>query len=525
MGYPWNDLHNFFIILVAVRRAVYSDDEEHMKAEAKRVAFLCRRLHLVTIESDSPVPQRASAGPKRIYRPKAWRITAAAISLIAVAGFSWRMVWGGAATIPNAPDAAPGLGEGVSARRVEVVRPSRGGVRRLTIQPGTIHAFESVDLCAKVSGFLQSQKVDIGSAVTRGEVLAEIDAPELIKDLDEAEAQIEQARAQVTQAEARVTTAEAEQAAAAAAVAQARAEVERRVADRALSEKQFERVRELHARNAVDRKLVDEQEHARDSARAAERATRATVELMRAQSATANAKVQQAKADAAEARAAVRVAEAHRAHARVLVDYTRIVAPLDGVVTQRNFHPGAFIRSASEGDSRPLLTVRRTDLMRVVVQIPDLDVPLLDAGDRATVVIDALKAHEFAGTVARLGKAEDPSSRTMLAEIDLANPSGQLVEGMYGRATIELQPPTRSLTVPAACVVGHTGSSGAAIYVVRNGKARRISVTLGGDDGRSVEVLTGLQAGDQVIVRPGNGLDDGASVAATLLPAVDNTRH
>src|SRR5262249_19837988 len=139
--------------------------------------------------------------------------------------------------------------------------------------------------------------------------------------------------------------------------------------------------------------------------------------------------------------------------------------------------------------------------------------------DRVTMVVDALKGRPYAGTVARLGKAEDPTTRTMRAEVDVSNPDGVLVEGMYGRATIELQPRSENLSVPSACVVGHAGAGGAAVFVVRDGKARRVPVTLGGDDGSRVEVLSGLGPDDRLVVRPPGTLDDGTPVVAVAAAA------
>jgi RND family efflux transporter MFP subunit len=405
-----------------------------------------------------------------------------------------------------------------------VVRPARGGVRRLTIQPGSVDAFESVDLYAKASGFLKAQAVDIGSPVRRGQVLAEIDAPELQRDVEEAVAALEQARAQAEQAASRVLAADAEREANLAAAAQAESDVARLTARRTLGEKQYERVKDLNARNAVAKQLVDEQQHELESAQAAERTAHAAVRTANAQAAAAAAKVLQVKADVAEARAAVRVAEVRRARAEVLAGYMKIVAPFDGVVTRRNFHPDAFIRSAADGSPGPLLTVSRTDLMRVVVQVPDPDVPLLDVGDRVTLAVDALKGRTFAGAVARLGKSEDPATRTMRAEVDLPNPGGLLVEGMYGRATIELQPPTGNLTVPSACVTGHAGRGQGVVFVALDGKARRTPVTLGGDDGSSVEILSGLGPADDVVVRPPPALDDGADVVAAPAPAAEKIK-
>jgi RND family efflux transporter MFP subunit len=420
---------------------------------------------------------------------------------------------------------APSVTEAKPAgERVEVVRPTRGGLQRRTIQPGSVHAFESVDLYAKVSGFLETQGVDIGDAVKQGQVLATIDAPEVDKDVEEAAAVVEQAKARADLAEARVATAEAERAAAVAAVAQAEADIDQHVARRELAGKEFERIRGLSAQSAVDRRLVDEHQHKLDAARAGERSAKAAVQTARAQLDAAAAKVHQAKADVADARATVRVTEAKLARARVVADFARIVAPFDGVVTRRNFFPGDFIRSAAEGEPLPLLTVKRTDLLRVVVQVPDLDVSLLDVGDPARVVVDALKGRSFAGKVSRLARAENPTTRTMRVEVDLPNPSGLLVEGMYGRATIDLMPHSDNLTVPAACVVGHAPESKGAVFVVRGGKVKRTPIVLGEDDGNLVEVLEGLGSDDEVVVRPGGSLEDGA-VAVAVAAKPDASRH
>jgi RND family efflux transporter MFP subunit len=367
--------------------------------------------------------------------------------------------------------------------------------------------------------------VDIGSSIKRGEPLAEIDAPELHGDVAEAEAAVEQAKAKADQTVSRVATAEAERRAADAAVAQAESDIARLASKRSFALKQYDRIKNLRAQNAVDGKLVDEQQQELETAHAAESTGHTAVVTARARAATAIAKVFEAKSDVAEARAALRLADARLKRIKVLAAYTRIIAPFDGVITRRNFHPGAFIRSAADGSSEPLLTAMRTDLMRVVIQVPDLDVPLLDVGDKVTVVVEALKGEEFKGSVARLGKSEDPASRTMRVEVDLSNRRGILVEGMYGRATIELQPPTDKLTVPAVCVVGHARGGKAAVFVVRTGKAQRIPVTLGGDDGTSVEVLSGIGPNDEVIVRPGGALDDGSPVQTTASAAGNGTRR
>ncbi len=407
--------------------------------------------------------------------------------------------------------------------RVELVRPSAGGMRRTTVQPGTVIGFESVDLYAMVSGYLKTQSVDIGSRIRKGDVLAVIDAPREAKAFEEAAALVAESQAQIAQAQARIKTMEGERAGAAAAVNEAESDVDRLVAARDLAQKQLTRVRSLVADRAADTRLLDENVRQHETALAAERTARLAVTTARAQLTTASAKVDSARADLTEARAAVSVAEARLSSARVNVHYTRIVAPFDGVVTHRAFHPGAFVRSASEGGQASLLTVKRTDLMRVIVQVPDRDVVIASVGDRAEFAVDALGSQTFIGTLSRMAESEDPITRTMRVEIDLANPKGLLREGMYGTATIVLEPVSHNLTVPPACVMEHSGQTHGVVYVVRDGLAHRIAVELGADNGSLVEVLSGIKPGDSVVSRCGVPLEDGLAVIADRIPAPAST--
>jgi len=408
-----------------------------------------------------------------------------------------------------------------SAPMVEVIRPQRGGIPRQTIQPGSLIAFESVDLYAMVSGYLKSQVVDIGSHIKKGDVLAEIDAPREAKAVDAAASLLEQSKAQTLQAEARVKTMEGERDAAAAAVEQAKSDIDRLVAAKDYAQKQLERVRALVADRVTDKKALDEHHSQLATAVAAERTARLAVLTAKAQLAAVAAKVEQSRADVAEARAAIEVAAAHLATAHVNVAYTRIFAPFDGVVTMRAFNPGAFVRSATEGGQSPVLTVKRTDLMRVVVQVPDREVVSTNAGDPALVKVDALGGQVFSSAVARVAESEDPTTRTMRVEIDLPNPKGQLREGMYGTATITLEPVSTNLTVPPVCIVERVGKGRAFLYVVHDGVARRTDVELGTDNGSLIEILSGLNPDDSVILHSGVPLEDGLAVVASAASTVD----
>src|SRR5262249_20141029 len=158
--------------------------------------------------------------------------------------------------------------------------------------------------------------------------------------------------------------------------------------------------------------------------------------------------------------------------------------PYDGVVTQRNFFPGDFVKAATQGASQlPLLTVERTDKMRVVVQIPDRDVPYTDPGDEAVVEIDALPGEAFKGAVARIADAEDPQTRLMRVEIDLDNPKGKIHQGMYGRVSILLDKCANLLSVPSSSLVGKSDGGKGTVFVVRDGRLHRVPVVIGVDNG------------------------------------------
>ncbi len=403
---------------------------------------------------------------------------------------------------------------------VDMVRPQRGGIARTIQQPASIHSFESVDLYAMVSGYLKKQDVDIGSRIKQGQVLAEINVPRDTKAVQEAASLVEQAKAQVVQMQAHIKVAMAQRDTAEVAVKAAECDIARLVARRELAQKQYQRVSGLVAERAATRMLADEQQLDLESTTAAERSGHLAVDEAKAKLLAAKAAIEQAQADATETQANLQVAEARLERSKVNLDYSRIVAPFDGIVTHRSYHPGALIRAAAEGAQQPpLLTVQRVDLMRLVVLIPDRDVVLTRVGDSAVVTVDALGGRSFQGTLARIARAED-AERLMRVEIDLPNPDSALCDGMYGKAIISLERNPRNLALPAPCVVEHNGQSGGVVFVVRDGIARRTEVKLGGDNGSQIEVVSGISPDDSIAVPAGAPLEDGMRVvdAAAAAP-------
>jgi RND family efflux transporter MFP subunit len=403
---------------------------------------------------------------------------------------------------------------------VEVIAPQPGGIDRVCVQPGTVEPFESADLYAKTSGFLSEQVVDIGSRVKKGDVLARIAVPEYEKQVERDRARVKSAEAKVRQMEAHLTAAESEAKSADASVALANVLVRAKKAYRLYREKQLNRYKELVAQRAIEQRVVDEQEDFYLSAQEAENAAKEGVNTAVERLATARAKITQARADVEQAKAEVGVAAAELEKSQVLIDYAAVKAPYTGVVTRRNFHIGAFIKSVDQGATLPLLTVERLDLMRLVVQVPDRDVPYVSVGDPAVFEVDSLDKRVFQTRgIARSARAQDQATRMMRVEVDVPNPTdadnpdGVLTPGMYGRATLVLRKGAATAVRVPTAVVSRGAAGKGTVRLLRGDHIQTVPVTLGADNGVEVEVLAGLTPAERVVVRTSGPVGDGAAVA------------
>lgn len=407
---------------------------------------------------------------------------------------------------------------------VTVSRPKQGSLERLTTQPGSIQAYESVRLYAKVPGFLKWQRVesgpgvsrplDIGDQVAKGQKLAVVDVPELESQVRRNLAGLKQARAKVDQMTARVKCAVADLDAARAAVTRAEASAKSAAAWVRYRALQLNRMTALVSARSIEQKLEDEAKEHYEASVETELGAKETITASRANVVATTARIDQARADVEEAQAEVDVAQADLEKAQVQLAFATISAPFNGVVTQRTFFEGDYIRSANEGSNEPMLTIERTDLMRVIVQIPDRDVPFVDPGDPAFVQIDALPGRKLPAKVSRIARYEDSQTRLMRVEIDLPNPTGKICHGMYGQVTIVLDQEKNLISIPSSCVVQKQDDAKGIVYVVRAGHARQVAVRLGTDNGLRVAILGGLTTDDEVIVSPEHSITDGCEVTA-----------
>lgn len=190
-----------------------------------------------------------------------------------------------------------------------------------------------------------------------------------------------------------------------------------------------------------------------------------------------------------------------------LVEFEKIYAPFDGTITARNVDIGTLINS---GTGHELFHLSQENVLRVYVNVPQVYAPACIPGVDATLTLAEFPGKSFAGKIVRTSKAIDPASRTLLVEVDVKNPTGQLYPGAYTQVHIKLDNTQPTLILPVSTLMFR--SEGLRVGIVENNKARLVPITIGRDDGRVVEVVEGLQPDDEVIQSPPDSLIDGETV-------------
>jgi RND family efflux transporter MFP subunit len=395
--------------------------------------------------------------------------------------------------------------------RVEVVRPERHTVRRTVGEPGELQAFETASIHARIPGYVASWTVNIGAAVKKGQVLAELSVPELEAELQQKHAAIEQAVAKHQQAQSAVKVAEANVAGADAKLTEERAGVKRAEADLARWQSQLKRVTELVSGHAVTGTLLDE---TTSNLRAAE----ATLDEVRAQIRTAEVAVTQSRAaldlarsDLGAAAAAIDLAKADARRSQAMLSFAKIEAPFDGIVTERNVDTGDLTQPGA--NQNPLFIVARSDIMTIRVDVPEAYASEVNPGDRALVKLQQMNGKVIEGKVSRSSWALDPKTRTIRVEIDVPNPNGALLPGLYGYATVVVAEHPDVLTVPATAVVAEQDRRYCVVVV--GDKAVRRPIEVGLTDGTRTEVTSGLVGNEEVVAANSASLADGQPVAVT----------
>jgi RND family efflux transporter MFP subunit len=324
---------------------------------------------------------------------------------------------------------------------------------QITTLPATTSAFAVANMFARASGYIQKRYADIGDRVKFGQLMAEIFAPELDHQIAQAEATLGQLKAAEQQAQANVD----------------------------LAQVTWDRDRPL-----VRQGWVTQQQ--------------GTVDVQ-------TLKAQQAALGVAQANVLAQQAQLQVLHQQK--DYQSVLAPFDGVITQRNIDVGSLVQ-ADAASGTFMFTIMQSNVIRAQVFVPQDQAFGVSPGIDAVLHVPEMPDRSFPGKVTRIADALAPGTRTLLTEIDIANPDGVLTPGTY--CTIELHIPrkTPSLLVPAGAIIFNAG--GLYVAVVKDGMVHLQKISVARDMGTEVEAVSGVAAGDQVVLNPPVNLVEGARV-------------
>src|SRR5215471_1043095 len=331
--------------------------------------------------------------------------------------------------------------------------------------PGTIQAVTEAPILARADGYLKRRLVEIGDQVKQGQLLAEIDAPELDQQTRQAEAAVEQAEA---------------------ALEQAQANLEQGKANRDLARTTSERWTALLKRGIVARQDADQYE---------------------AQFTAQQANVQALEKAVAAQRSNIAAAKANLARLQEVESYRLVKAPFDGVITVRNVDVGALVSTGST----LLYRIAQIEKLRTYVNLPQDNANSIHVGQPAMLTVSNFPGRTFHGTVTRTANALDPASRTMLVEVDVPNSDRSLFPGMYADVDLSGARSNPPLALPATTIIFRT--DGAQVAIVQpDGTIHLQKITVGRDYGDRLEVLQGLSEGVDILTAPTDSAREGAKI-------------
>ncbi len=401
--------------------------------------------------------------------------------------------------------------------RVTAGPPVKKTLQLFTEQPGRVVAFEETPILSKLPGYVESVHFDIGDKVDKGQILVRINAPEYKDQLEQKRGLLGQAEAQIKQAEAALVAAEAAANSSKAMVSQAEAGIGRTDAEYARWDSELKRMQQLVSKGSVTPKLEEETTSKFQAADAARKEAQASIESAKARQREAEANVLTASADIDAAKAKLKVAESDIAQAETMLTYTELVAPFDGFVTSRHVDAGHYVQPAGASNSQPLMTIANVAKVRVFVNIPESEAVWVDAGfenlesgDSVTILSPSLPGGKIESRVTRTSLQLDPQSRTLSVEIDIENQKLKILPGAFVTTKILLEKREDVLTLPIGAVV--KTAEGTRCCVVVDGKIQHRPIELGMRVGDEVEIESGLDVNETVVLLRAGSLQNGQAI-------------
>ena len=376
--------------------------------------------------------------------------------------------------------------------------------------PGDVEAIQVATISAQTTGYLRQLHADIGDRVREGQLLAEIDTPQVDQQLQQARADLAQAVASLGQAEANL--------------------------NQAVTNMEYARVTDERNKYLAQQHVVSDQ--IRDQMKAAYDVAKATVDAMQAN-------INAAKASIASNEANVRSLKA-------LQGFQKVFSPFAGVITARNVEVGSLINPGSssistttgtnassatvpgggttpKGTNAPatgggLFEIARTDTLRIFISVPQTFASTIKSGQTANISVRELPDKTFTGRVVRTTSALDPGSRTLLTEVQTPNSNNQLLPGMYATVNFGVQSPDPPVRIPATALIIHADGPQVAV-VTSDQRIHYQKIVIGRDYGNELDIISGLEPGTTVIVNVTDGLLEGSQVRPQAAPSVNQTSN
>jgi len=324
--------------------------------------------------------------------------------------------------------------------------------------PGDAQAFQATAIYPRTNGYLKRRLVDIGDHVEAGQLLAEIDTPEVDAQLAAAQATLQQAKANAQKAKD----------------------------DYDLASSTYERYQGFAKTGGVTQQQLDERKST----------------------------FTQAKSNLAGTEATVRADEAEVQRLTALQSYEKVVAPFAGTITARNYDVGALLSSNDTSPGKQMFDLAQTDVLRVFVNVPQTYSDHVKKGQPAQFLVTNYPGKKFDGTIARTAGAIDQASRTLRVEVDIPNKTGELFAGMYGYIHYELPHRQQDLLVPSSALI--FGPSGTQLALVdASNRIKFTKVSVGRDLGTEIEITQGINPDDRIVANPGERLSDNVEVQIT----------
>jgi HlyD family secretion protein len=377
---------------------------------------------------------------------------------------------------------------------VTAVSPKVETIQRSVVQPGFIASYEETPIYTKIAGFIEKVPVDIGDRFKKGDLLGELWVPEVEEDVRVKKHKIDQGEANVELADRAVKVASADIDTWTAQIVESMRAVERADANVSRWKHEYEVDLGLVDKGVLDRQTVDEAFNKWRASQATLGEAKAKLEADKASKTESDAKYQKAQADYKVAKELLSVWEREHKVQQDWFDYAKITAPFAGVVTRRFVHSGHFVQPANSGttsrQAEPLFMVMRTDIVRVIVQVPESSAPLIKDHALAVIRIPSLRNREIPAEVKRSSWMLDTASRTLRTEIHvqnpLQNPNEELQSGMYVEVSIKADVPN-ALVLPVEAVIVENDKT--YCYMVEDGKAKRVNVKPGKYNNQWIEML------------------------------------